>query len=95
MEIITDCISPHVKEAREGHMQLVWRPPSKEQHRTRVVAWTCRCREISYELCRAAGQSFIRRSRHGEEERTIHETYRWPAHKADEVWKALLEGEVV
>ncbi|MEU4514267.1 hypothetical protein AB0G05_32620 [Nonomuraea wenchangensis] len=96
MEIITGCVSPHVREAKEGHMQLVWREPVKAQERARVVAWSCHCRSTVYELCCVGGQAYIRRTKyddHGGE--MASETYRWAYKKAVEVWSALLRGQVV
>lgn len=76
-------------------MQLVWRQPAKGEERARVVAWSCHCRSIVYELRRAAGQSYIRRTEYGENGATVHETYRWSFKKAAEVWHALLQGQAI
>ncbi|MEV4582009.1 hypothetical protein AB0K16_53130 [Nonomuraea jabiensis] len=76
-------------------MRLVWRKPFKAEERARVVAWTCQCRTIVYELCRAAGQSYIRRTAFGKDGQTVHETYRWSFAEANKVWDALLEGQAV
>jgi translation initiation factor IF-1 len=77
-------------------MQLIWQERPARNERARVVDWTCPCRTTSYELCRLGGQSHIRRTRHTEQgDVVIHETHQWSFTKADEVWKALLEGDVV
>ncbi|SPL93944.1 unnamed protein product [[Actinomadura] parvosata subsp. kistnae] len=49
----------------------------------------------SCELCRLGGQSHIRRILNTDDGEVIHETYQWSYRKTDEVWKALLEGDVV
>ncbi|MEV0161061.1 hypothetical protein [Nonomuraea fuscirosea] len=96
MEIITDCISPHVNQAQEGHMQLVWRQPAKAEDRARVVAWSCPCQSTVYELRRLGGQSYIRRTEYDDDGgRKIYETYRWSYNKAAETWAALLAGQMV
>lgn len=76
-------------------MRLVWRETSKIKERARVVAWSCHCRSAVYELCRAGGQSYIRRTDYDEKGETVYETYRWSFIKASEVWAALLEGRTV
>ncbi|MFG6200834.1 hypothetical protein [Nonomuraea sp. JJY05] len=76
-------------------MQLAWRKPSKAEERARVVAWSCHCRTIVYELCRAAGQSYIRRTEYDDNGESVFETYRWSFKEAAEVWAALLEGQAV
>ncbi|WP_155128817.1 hypothetical protein [[Actinomadura] parvosata] len=77
-------------------MRLVWHEPSKVQDRARVVAWSCHCRSIVYELRRMGGQSYIRRTEYDNDggERVL-ETYRWSYKKAAEVWAALLQGQAV
>ncbi|WP_155128811.1 hypothetical protein [[Actinomadura] parvosata] len=76
-------------------MQLVWHERPMRDQRARVMAWTCPCRMTSCELCRLGGQSHIRRILNTDDGEVIHETYQWSYRKTDEVWKALLEGDVV
>ncbi|MFC5831205.1 hypothetical protein [Nonomuraea insulae] len=77
-------------------MQLVWRKPTKAEDRARVVAWSCHCRSIVYELRCAGGQSYIHRTEYDDKGgEMVHETYRWPYKKAAEVWTALLEGQTM
>jgi hypothetical protein len=92
MEIINDCMAPHVKGARPDHMRIVWLDGGlRAENRVRVIAWTCDCREAVYELCRSAGQAYIRRTLR--KDREVHETYRWTFKEAERVWSALLAGQ--
>lgn len=94
MEIITDCLSPHVMPLQAEHMQLVWREPFEAESLVRVIAWTCPHERTAYELCRAAGQAYIRRTCHGADGSAVHETYRWSVGEGGKVWNALLRGHV-
>ncbi|MDP9866037.1 MULTISPECIES: hypothetical protein [Streptosporangium] len=87
------CLSPHVVMPLRDHMRLVWHAPYKGVTRLRVNAWTCHCRATMYELCHAGGQAFIRRTLQLDDNRQVHETYRWPIREADDVWRALLSGK--
>ncbi|GAB3144437.1 hypothetical protein [Microbispora hainanensis] len=58
----------------------------------RVLAWTCDCLAMVYELCQAGGQGFIRRTLQNEDAPEIRETHRWPLGQAREIWAALLTG---
>lgn len=44
--------------------------------RVRVVAWTCDCRAVFYELCQARGMAFIRRTLQRDECPEVGETHR-------------------
>jgi hypothetical protein len=90
---VSDCLSPHVAMPQRDHMRLIWREPCKGVTRLRVITWTCYCRATLYELCHAGGQAFIRRTLQLDDNRQVHETYRWPTREAGDVWRALLSGE--
>ncbi|WP_182897911.1 hypothetical protein [Microbispora sp. H10830] len=85
-------MSPHVPDRRQpGCKKLAWFEPS-DGTRVRVIAWTCDCLAMVYELCQASGQGFIRRTLQHEDAPEICETHRWPIAQAREVWAALLTG---
>ncbi|MEV0631535.1 hypothetical protein [Nonomuraea wenchangensis] len=52
----------HSERPKPGHLVLSWHPPANRTSRVRVVAHTCECRGIVYELCHVAGQGFVRRT---------------------------------
>ncbi|MET8984102.1 hypothetical protein ABZW49_01505 [Nonomuraea wenchangensis] len=56
-----------------------------------MVSWTCGCRPITYELCAAAGQSFVRRTDRGK--RTVHETAWTLIATARRTFEEILRGE--
>ncbi|WP_133306102.1 hypothetical protein [Microbispora triticiradicis] len=86
------CLSPHVPDRRQpGCTKLAWFEPWGGA-RVRVVAWTCDCLAIVYELCQAGGQGFIRRTLQNEDAPEIRETHRWAIPQARDVWAALLTG---
>ncbi len=58
----TDYHGRHDERAKPGHLVLSWQVPSNRTRRVRVVAHTCECRGVVYELCHVAGQGFVRRS---------------------------------
>ncbi|MFF4412846.1 hypothetical protein ACFYY8_09960 [Streptosporangium sp. NPDC001559] len=92
MTVKGGCLSPHPARPLADHMRLVWRKPCQAE-RLRVIAWSCDCGPVVYELCHAGGQAFVRRTHHFNGARMVHETYRWPIRKGDDVWKALLSGQ--
>ncbi|GAA2219913.1 hypothetical protein GCM10009850_121570 [Nonomuraea monospora] len=74
-------------------MRLVWREAALEQDSLRVIAYTCDCKNVVYELCREAGLFYILRTeRRDGVVQQVHETYRWRYKEACEVWVALLDG---
>ncbi|GGO29002.1 hypothetical protein GCM10010116_58140 [Microbispora rosea subsp. aerata] len=88
------CVSPHVPDRRQrGCAKLEWFKPSNGA-RVRVLAWTCDCLAIVYELCQAGGQGFIRRTLQNEDAPEVRETHHWPLIQAREVWADLLTGRV-
>jgi hypothetical protein len=90
MEIVTDCVAPHVPSALPDHMEIVWLDRLRAEDRVRVITWTCDCQAVYYELCHAAGRAYIRRTLR--KDGTVHETYRWLFREAAQVWDALLLG---
>lgn len=92
MTMDTDCFSFHVAPPQPDHMRLVWQEPHKAEDMVRVTAYTCDCKDKVYELCHAAGHSFIRRTRRRAGATQVHETYRWLRKETQGVWIALLEG---
>jgi hypothetical protein len=59
--------------------------------RCRVIAWTCYCRSVVYELCASGGQVFLRRTVQGTP-CTVQETSRTRMAEGHELWAALLTG---
>ncbi|GAA2876000.1 hypothetical protein GCM10010517_37050 [Streptosporangium fragile] len=58
----------------------------------RVIAWTCECQDVFYELCQTGGQAFIRRTVKTGKGRGVRETCRWRVAEAQAMWTALLSG---
>ena len=86
-----DFHSPHAASPLPGHLVLVWHEPSRRAARVRVVSWTCECRPITYELCAAAGQGFVRRT--DRDKRTVHETAWTLIATASRIFVQILRGE--
>ncbi|MEQ4718986.1 hypothetical protein [Nonomuraea sp. B19D2] len=61
--------------------------------RIRVVAWTCTCRAVFYELCEGGGRTLIRRILQAETGDVVHETHQCSIVEARAIWAALLSGE--
>ncbi|GII80720.1 hypothetical protein Sru01_57020 [Sphaerisporangium rufum] len=57
---MSDCLSPHVKRPQPGQQRVDWFEVTDAAH-VRVWAWTCPCRAVYFELCKAGGSAFIRR----------------------------------
>jgi hypothetical protein len=94
MSTTLSCAGLHVAAARPDHRRLGWASPYPAGDRVRVRASTCYCGETMYELCFAGGQAFIRRTRQrGDDQVGLHETRRWPAAEAGELWEALIAGD--
>lgn len=87
------CLSPHVPAAQRDHDRLTWLAPCPAPDRVRVVAWTCVCRAVYYELCEAGGQALIRRTVQGDAGNVVRETHRYSIAEARTVWTALLSGQ--
>jgi hypothetical protein len=87
-----DFHGPHAAPPLPDHLVLTWREPVRRAARVRVVSWTCGCRSIAYELCAAAGQSFVRRT--DRDKRTVHETAWTLIATARRTFEQILRGEV-
>ena len=86
-------ISTHLPLPQSGCERLSWLTPI-DAHRVRVVAWTCDCRAVFYELCEAGGMAFIRRTVQNDKGPEVTETHRSLVRPAREMWAALLSGMV-
>ena len=86
------CLAPHVGPLQAGHVLLAWIDP-RDDGRRRVIAWTCDCRSVVYELCSAGGQSYLRRTVQGAR-LDVTETPRTRASEAHDLWAELLTGHV-
>lgn len=82
------CLSPHLPLPQSSCVRLNWYPAGKDK-RCRVVAWTCHCRSVHYELCESGGLAFIRRFTQGQQPA---ETHRVRVGEARATWFALLSG---
>jgi hypothetical protein len=90
--VLDGCLSPHVAMVQRDHVRLEWRTPYPVLARARVVAWTCFCRAMVYELCESAGQAFIRRTVQLDREYEVHETSIRPINETRAIWTGLLSG---
>ncbi|MFC4016084.1 hypothetical protein ACFOY2_53360 [Nonomuraea purpurea] len=88
------CFSAHPMPAAEDCEELNWIVPRQEERLVRVIAWTCDCAAIFYELCQTGGLRFIRRNHNKQGTWTIAESDRWPARQAAAQWTALLLGHL-
>ncbi|MEO3805478.1 hypothetical protein [Nonomuraea sp. B1E8] len=86
------CLSPHVPMTQRDHVRLTWLEPCAAVKRPRVVAWTCACRAVFYELCEGGGQTRIRRTLQAETGDVVHETHQCSTVEARAIWAALLSG---
>lgn len=85
------CIAPHVAPLQATHERLTWLNP-RDDDRYRLVAWTCDCRAVVYELRSSGGAFFVHRIVQGRP-RTITETGRTRAAEAHKLWLAILLGQ--
>ncbi|MEU8271290.1 hypothetical protein AB0B89_29540 [Sphaerisporangium sp. NPDC049002] len=88
---MTDCLSPHLPLPQSGCERLTWLPPV-DATRVRVVAWTCDCRAVFFELCEAGGMAFVRRTVQRNKRPEITETHRMRVRHAWDLWTSLLSG---
>jgi hypothetical protein len=88
---LNDCLSIHPAEPRDDCARLVWFPVRRDG-RCRVIAWTCHCERVQYELCAASGRAFIRRSVLDAPRATV-ETHRGSMAEVQRIWMALMCGE--
>ncbi|MFD9944537.1 hypothetical protein ACFWYW_48525 [Nonomuraea sp. NPDC059023] len=90
---LTSCLSPYPCQPRADAIRLTWLPP-RDDERCRVIAWTCDCRPVYFELCAAGGQTFIRRTSRTAKRVIIAETHRGPSAETQKIWSALTLGLV-
>ncbi|MBF8185431.1 DUF397 domain-containing protein [Nonomuraea sp. K274] len=62
MTRIPEFHGPHSGSPQPGCVEIIWYEPSRRVRRIRVVAHSCECRQILFELCAAGGQGFVRRT---------------------------------
>lgn len=86
---MNNCLSPHLPEPQPNHARLTWFTARPEQRR-RIIAWTCHCDPVIYELCTAGGQFFLLRTDLAAKE--VRETRRMRLREGQAVWQALLQG---
>lgn len=86
-----DCMSPHVPVRQTNYRKLAWFPYSGGE-RVRVLAWTCECGSVIYELCESGGRAFVRRTVQDEKSPEISETHRVQVDESRAVWAAILTG---
>ena len=82
---------PHVVMP-PGREPVEWRPVRDALDAARVVAHTCECRAVMYELCGWGGAYFIRRTVHGSQGDQVAESPRVRLAVAEEWWSRLLRG---
>ncbi|MEU8150690.1 hypothetical protein [Nonomuraea sp. NPDC048901] len=93
MEIIMDCVSPHVAAPKRDVHRLDWLP-AWSGGRVRVIAWTCSCRDTIYELCYVSSRAFIRRTTTQAKTEAL-ETHPLPLDEAGAVWVSLVSGRAL
>ncbi|MGA5764755.1 hypothetical protein [Nonomuraea bangladeshensis] len=81
----------HDERPKPGHLVLNWYVPGSRTSRVRVVAHTCECRGIVYELCHVAGQGFVRRT--DRIQGTVHETAWTSTTSALDTFHRILWGQ--
>jgi hypothetical protein len=86
-----DFHGPHVEPPSPDRVNLSWYEAANRAPRVRVVSHTCECQAVTYELCAAAGQGFVRRT----DRRTgaVHETAWSLTSAAMRTFAQILEGE--
>ncbi|TDE58147.1 hypothetical protein E1295_05925 [Nonomuraea mesophila] len=86
-----DFHGPHAEPPKPDRVTLTWHEPSIRVPRIRVVSHTCQCQAVTYELCAAAGQAFVRRTDRGTG--AVHETAWSLTSAAMRTFTQILEGE--
>ncbi|GGO80597.1 hypothetical protein [Nonomuraea cavernae] len=91
MPKIPDFHGPHVEPPTAEHVKLTWYEPNPRASRIRVILHTCECRETIYELCAAAGLSFVCRTDRAKQ--TVRETSWTLTATAIRIFAQILCGE--
>ncbi|MET8863482.1 hypothetical protein ABZW11_11045 [Nonomuraea sp. NPDC004580] len=84
---------PHLGPLLPDRVELAWYKPVRRTPVVRVVAHTCDCQAITYELCAAAGHGFVRRT--DREQGTVHETAWTLTAVARRTFEMILDGQAV
>jgi hypothetical protein len=80
----------HVAEGEDAPVDIKWTPQVWRGERVRVRDYTCECRSTVYELCKAGGITFIRRTRRMRGKVVIDEFTTRPDSRVGEIWHELL-----
>ncbi|WP_157248525.1 hypothetical protein [Nonomuraea typhae] len=88
---LNHCLAPHPTPPREDCLRVTWLEPRGDD-RCRVIAWTCDCRRLYFELCASGGLTFVRRTVRETEWIVTAETHRGPLLETEKIWTALLHG---
>jgi hypothetical protein len=86
-----DFHGPHVAPPRPDGVKLSWHKSTNRAQRIRVISHTCECKALTYELCAAASQGFVRRT--DREKGTIRETAWTLTAAARRTFDQILRGE--
>lgn len=91
---LKSCLGLHLHAEQPGCERLRWLPDTQRGDRVRVLENTCDWADpVSYELCAAGGMRFIRRTDWRTFPAGVHETERFSADRAGQIWARLVEGE--
>ncbi|MER5321193.1 hypothetical protein [Streptosporangium roseum] len=82
----------HVAPLQAAHEAIDWRPEVPRGDRVRVKEHTCDCRATFYELCRAGGLMFVRRTHRLRGAVTVHESPWALSKEVEALWLRLLIG---
>ena len=83
------CLAPHAPPPQPTCANLRWLQPRGDS-RHRVIAWTCDCEDLVYELCAAGGLIFLRST--NLDTPATFETHRMRTSEGWATWQALLSG---
>lgn len=82
----------HVGVLQASHQLIDWRPTVPRADRVKVKEHTCDCRATFYELCRAGGLMFVRRTHRLGGAVTVHESPWELSKQVEALWMRLLIG---
>lgn len=88
---ISDFHGPHAEPPQDGCTKISWYEPTRRVRRIRVVAHSCECPDLLFELCAAGGQGFMRRMDRAEG--TTSETAWMLTAVARDLYGRILRGE--
>ncbi|GAA3113984.1 hypothetical protein GCM10020001_036440 [Nonomuraea salmonea] len=90
---VPDYHGAHVGPLLPDRVELSWYEPVSRAAVVRVVAHTCGCQAMAYELCTAGGQGFVRRA--DQEQGAVHETAWTLVAVARRTFEMILGGQAV